>query len=99
MSPRLQIHSTLGIYLLATPLHPGKQYSELFCNPLLEKTAKGETWERKKGEKDDLAPGSNQDPLRLSAPENKLPLKGSSGWLLLIHIIFLDLSFPDAHPW
>lgn len=38
------------------------------------KKYKGENTE---GEKDELAPGSNQYTLRLSAPENRLPLKGS----------------------
>lgn len=41
MSPKLQIQSALGTYLLATPLYPEKQCAERFCNPLLENVQRG----------------------------------------------------------
>lgn len=41
MSPKLQIQSALGTYLLATPLYPEKQCAERFCKPLLENVQRG----------------------------------------------------------
>lgn len=87
------MQSKLGAYWLAAPLHAGKQCFGLFCNPLLEKSTEWEIWRNIKGEKDDLAPSSHQCTLRLSAPENRLPLLVPSGYPPLIHIISLGL-FP-----